>query len=301
MRLLVAGCLAAVGCRIGFDAGATTDASGDGRGAGDAGDAGEISSSAILFVRGGAGTVGLNNTGGDTNACDTNENINGEGWGKLAALLVTLGFTVEERDEGPVTARAPVDLTGLDGYGILVLGSNNFAYAASAADQVESYVRRGGAVLFISDAGWCKTTFDEAPSSDQTFADRFDLVIDQDNRVGTPTTTMRASFAQPAHPVLAGVNSYRSIGTSPISVVDLVADVTPVVLVPATGTVYQNDGPNGTTRPAAAGDGQLVVADVGLGRVAGYFDRDTWTNATLNTLDDKALATNLFEWLAHRL
>ena len=294
--LLVLACAA---CRLGFqdvsDGGPVGDK--DGRGP----DTPGSTSNKVLFIRGGAGTVGLNNAGGDFNACDATEHVNGEGWGSLANLLGSNGFTVVQHLEGPLAARAPADISNLAQYGIVVFGSNNFVYSSADADAVEAFVRAGGAVLFISDAGFGKTTFAEAPTSDQTFAGRFDLVIDQDNGSGVPMTVMRAQFVQPNHPVLVGVLSFQATGTSPITVVDNVADVTPQVLVPVTGNVRNNDAPMGTSRAATAADGALVVAEVGAGRVAAYFDRDTWTNGSLAKNSDTALATNLFRWLQHDL
>jgi hypothetical protein len=306
---LVVVCLVCVagGCgRFGFD---VTDAArgragGDGQvrasdtgiDQGDAGSGAANPSDMVLFVRGGSGTVGLNNTGGDANACDTTDH-GGEGWAALATALGTVGFTVVEHLEGPVAARAPADLSNLDQYGIVVFGSNNFAYTSTDADAVDAYVRAGGAVLFISDAGFCLTNFDEAPNSDQVFATRFDLVIDQDSGVGTPLTVTKTQFAQPNHPILAGVSSFQAIGTSPITVVDNIADVTPQILVPATGQVRNNDAPMGTLRNATAADAALVVAQAGAGRVAAFFDRDVWTTGPLTKADDATLAKNVFRWL----
>jgi len=264
---------------------------------------GSPSATRVLFIRGGPGTAGFMPSDDDQYAADITDATTSNGWGVLAQRLAATGATVEQRIEGPETARAPADLSGLDAFTVIVFGSNNATYTTADADAVEAWVRAGGAALFISDQAFGNESLEEPADSDQTFLDRFDLVMNQD----TPGQVTRTSdqWLVPGHPVLAGVSSFNAAGVSPISVVDNIADVTPLILVAQLGTVHRNDAADGTTTPATASDAAIVVANVGFGRVAAFFDRDILTNPSsanpcnLSTTDNGVLIANLFEWLAN--
>jgi hypothetical protein len=281
---------ALLGCgRIGFDE----------RGSPGDGGADAAPAPRILFVRGGAGTVGYLNGDSDDNLCDVDDTVSARGWGTLRDELVADGFVLDQRMEGPLTAPGPADLSRLADYAVVVFGSNNATYGPGHVDTVAQYVRAGGGALFVSDAGFGRTSYAEAPASDQVFLDRFDLVMLED---ANDVTTLTASqFPDPAHPVLEGVTSIRGDGTSALRIVDFVSDVTPTQIVRKTGLVRVA----GATQAAAANDAAVAVAEVGTGRIAGLFDRDVLANSNANNsgigmASNRALAINLFEWLANR-
>lgn len=272
----------------------------------------------ILFVRGGSGTVG----GSDAELCDLfdfSTTPGNAGFGELGALLVGDGFMVEQASEGPVSSPAPVDLASLPlaQYSVIVFGSNNAVYPASAALLVRDYVAAGGSVLFMSDAIW-GASFGQAPSSDQTFLDLFDLVMNQD--YGSYALSRAAGdfvingVDMGMHPILVGpdgalgtaddVNEFDGAGVSPATVTHLLPNVNPVVLARAKGRIQVNDSPGmGSLRASTQDDGSLVVAELGAGRIACVFDRNTFFNAngggsSLYNLDNRQYAHNLFAWLA---
>ena len=268
----------------------------------------------ILFIRGGLGTAGFL-TGGtqaqrDSQLSDINDTstaTDNNGWGSLASLLRGDGFLITQLSEGRSTNNTPVDLAGtnLSQYNLIVFGSNNASYPKASIDAVESFVRNGGGALFISDANF-GSSYGDAPTSDQQFLNRFGLVMNQD-KVGTPVMTRSGGdFIQADHPILAGVNSFDGEGISVGVRATPPAGATPQVIVRATVsslTRNNNNDTKGSDRTVTTLDGALVVAAVGLGRVAIAFDRNTFFNANgtgtnLGRFDNSRYATNLFEWLA---
>ncbi len=260
----------------------------------------------ILFIRGGAGTGGFLEGGADTQLSDiTNDatTTGNHGWFEFASLLQSEGYTTDQIIEDP---DVPVDLPGmtLDNYALIIFGSNNAAYPTAAVDAVESYVRNGGAALFISDANW-GSDWDDASDSDQPFVGRFGWEMNQDNG----TYRIDASeYLDPTHPILRGVGAFDGEGVTPITVVDTtVPGVTTTILATAEGQVRRNtvDG-QGPTSAATANDAALVVANAGSGRVAGHFDRNTFFNANGagtwlmredGPLNNRLYARNLVRWL----
>lgn len=268
----------------------------------------------ILFVRGGAGTGGFLEGGADEQLSDIHDLSTApgnHGWGQLHLLLRGDGHQVAQVVEGPLGDNTPVDLATLltQDWDVLVFGSNNAEYSAADAQLLADWVCAGGAALFISDANW-GTDWGDAPSSDQVFLDHFDLVMNQDK--GTYALEQATGdFTRPEHPVLAGeaapgdeVSAFDGEGVSPITVVDLLPGVDPVVLAPAEGQMKLNDAQgSGTVVLAGPDDGALVALEMGLGRVAGHFDRNTFFNengagTSLARFDNTRYARNLFAWLA---
>src|SRR5207248_6620316 len=96
----------------------------------------------------------------------------------------------------------------------------------------------------------------------------------------------RRDFVVANHPVLFGVDSFNGEGVSAITVPDVPpAGVTINRIVAMRGKVRNNDGIDpaaqfeGTLRNATAKDASLVLANAGRGRVAAYFDRNSFFNA----------------------
>lgn len=254
----------------------------------------------ILFVRGAAGTGGFISGGADSQLSDLDDAAPtpfNTGYGQLAALLREDGFTVEQVVEG--ADGAPLAELPLASYRVVVMASNNARYEAAAAAQLARYVRDGGGALFISDANW-GLSFDHAPSSDQLFLDHFGLIMNQDGGGFVELTS--ADFVEPAHPILEGVASITGEGVSPCSV----PEGSPAQrLIAARAPVRRNTAPTGPVTEPTAQDASLAVVEVGRGRVACHFDRNTFFNANgggsaLPLADNQRYARNLFAYLAGR-
>lgn len=256
----------------------------------------------ILFVRGAAGTGGFISGGADSQLSDIEDAAPtpfNTGFGQLAALLRDEGFVVEQLIEGAGGAPLPLAELPLDRYRVVVLASNNAGYDGAAAARLERYVREGGGALFLSDANW-GLRFDHAPSSDQPFLDRFGLVMNQDG--GGFVELTAADFVEPAHPILEGVASITGEGVSPCTVPEGSAARR---LVAARAVVRRNTAPTGPVTEPTERDASLAVVEVGRGRVACHFDRNTFFNAngggsSLPLADNQRYARNLFAYLAGR-
>lgn len=277
----------------------------------------------ILFVRGADRSGGFLEGGGDFARTEqlsdiTNAATNGgnHGWFELAEALRGAGYEVQqvleplEADAPPTgpTEGAPLDFAalGLDSYDAVVMGSNNAAYPPDQVDVFESYIRRGGAALFISDANFGGSWAD-APTSDQFFLDRFGWVMQQDR--GTYALRRNdGDFLVPGHPVLVGVDAFDGEGVSPIVLPEQdtapgVASTIVVRAMPGASTRNNDNFPGqGSSRPVGPQDAALAVAFVDSGRIAGHLDRNTFFNqngagTNINRLDNRLYALNLFAWL----
>ncbi len=271
----------------------------------------DASAPTVLFIRGADRSGGFFEAGDDAARTEQLADVfndstasRNHGWGALRATLEREGYEVEQLLEGaeqpgPTEGR-PVDLTAvtLTDYDIVVFGSNNAVYSFAHVDALDDYVRAGGAALFISDANF-GGSWPDAPNSDQQFLDRYGIEVYQD------TGTYRIDdneFTTPDHPVLAGVDAIDGEGVSPFDVGDATVDVT--VLAAAEGNVRLNPGDSqGGTQPAGPDDAAVWVSEVGDGRIAGHFDRNTFFNdngagTDLGRFDNERYAINLFAWLA---
>lgn len=276
----------------------------------------------VLFIRGGSGTGGFLEGGADeqlSDIHDTSTAPGNHGYAELAALLEAEGFVVEQVLEGPAPAGLPVNLQSIDlsQYDVVVFGSNNASYPAAAVDWVVPYVCSGGSALFISDANW-GSGWSDAPSSDQSFLDRFDLVMNQDSGVYVVSRSagdfVIGGVDHGGHPILAGpdgvlgsaddVDDFDGEGVSPATLTHVFPGVEPVVLAKAKQNIHLNDSAgSGSFKPPGVDDGSLVALEYGAGRVACFFDRNTFFNlngagTSLHRWDNAQLAKNLFAWLA---
>ena len=280
-----------------------------------------FSQTRALFIRGGAGTVGFFEGGADEQGASIfNKATNGgnHGWGELAAALRAEGFQLEEATEDPVAATSPfrtptpvpLEAMDLSVYDVIVFGSNNAEYVGAQVDALLSYVNDGGAALFISDANFGQF-WGDAPSSDQAFLERIGWEMNQDQ--GTYALSRSGGdFLVPNHPILDGVASFDGEGVSPITLVDddvlleidgLQVPVRSQILTRAKGSVRRNTGDSqGPSSQDTAADGTLLVAEIGAGRIAGHFDRNTFFNlngagTNIRRLSNEVYARNLFNWL----
>jgi hypothetical protein len=196
----------------------------------------------------------------------------------------------------------------LSRYSAIVFGSNNARYPRETVDAIEGYIRGGGGAMFISDANF-GSTWNDAPDSDQPFLSRFGLTVNQDNGVYA-VTRAGGDFAAPDHPVLDGVDAFDGEGVSPITIpATAPAGVTITRVVGARDRFRRNDGTSaelrfrGSLRPVTDREAALVLANAGAGRVAAYFDRNTFFNANgigtdITNFDNERFARNLFNWVA---
>ena len=251
-------------------------------------------SPSVLFVRGADRSGGFLEADNDAERTEQLADINNlatnngnHGWGQLAGLLRDSGFNVTQIEETVEAGAAstgqtngvavPFETLDLSVYDAIVFGSNNAEYNSAQVSAVDTYIRNGGGALFISDAnfgsGWA-----DAANSDQAFVGQYGLNVYQDQ--GTYALA-GDELLVPDHPILDGVVGFDGEGVSPFEVVGGVEDVDITILARAEGSVRLNDDPNGgrgDSRSAGLNDAALVVAEVGLGRVVGHFDRNTFFN-----------------------
>jgi hypothetical protein len=240
------------------------------------------------------------------------------GWATLATALRGEGFKVEQFIEakgspGPFAGfyqGKPIrfDTLDLTQYAAIVFASNNAHYPRFVVDAVERYVRNGGGAMFIADGNF-GSDWADAPNSDQSFLDRFGVTVNQDNAVVTTLRRGGGDFVAPNHPVLNGVDAFQGEGVSTFVVpVTPPPETTITRLVAARGQTRDNDGADsanrfqGTLRNVNGRDASVVLVNAGAGRVAGFFDRNTFFNAggrgtDITKFDNRQLALNLFDWL----
>jgi hypothetical protein len=275
----------------------------------------------ILFIRGATRSGGFLEGGSvasrDEQLAEINNASTAEGnhgWGTLAQALRDAGFQLEQRIEpkgaeigNGFTSGSPIRFENLDlsRYSAIVFGSNNAKYPKASVDAIARYIHNGGGAIFLADANFGSSWRDSA-DSDQQFLSRFGLTVQQDNGVVTAAGT----FPVPNHPILAGVGAFEGEGVSPITIPTAAPTaITITRIAGTTGQVRNNDGADpsnnfaGSLRPANDRDASLAVVNFGRGRVAAYFDRNTFFNANgkgtdINRLNNRQLALNLFNWVA---
>ena len=222
------------------------------------------------------------------------------GYAQLAGLLMEQqGHNLTElADTDP--AVNPLTLTGLARYDLIVLGSNNRRFSPTEAQTVAAYVSGGGALLALSDSRFGLSpnrplnALGAGELSDNDLLAPFGMAIEHDNYQVVVADSSR--FVSPAHPILRGLTSFKGEGVSLIHVLGAPARI----LVRGDGLLL-TDGQTVTGPDYAI----TAIAQVGRGRVAATFDRNTFFNAgvgsdgtDLSELDNQAYALRLFDWLA---
>ncbi|MEM9886320.1 MAG: T9SS type A sorting domain-containing protein [Bacteroidota bacterium] len=257
----------------------------------------------ILFIRGGNGTGGFLEGGTDDQLSDITDfstNNRNRGWGEFANALESEGYQLTQLIEQP---NVPIDLTSINisQYDVVVFGSNNATYSTASIDELENYVRSGGAALFISDANF-GSNWGDAPDSDQDFLDRFGWTMNQDQGTYAINTV---DFLVPNHPIFDNVASFDGEGVSPITLSDSnVTGVSSTILANAKDVVRRNNRMGrGRSEMPTANDAAIIIATVDQGRIAGHFDRNTFFNLNgagtdINRLSNEQYAINLINWLS---
>ena len=249
---------------------------------------------------------------------DTSTSEGNSGWGTLAAELRDAGFTVSQISEtkervedgsGFVRGR-PVRFETMDlsPYAAIVFGSNNARYEAAQVAAIDNYIRGGGSALFISDANF-GSNWRDAADSDQAFVGGYGLIVNQDAAAPTNTRGGGDGFVELEHPILDKVGVITSEGVSALTLPGVApAGVTLTRVIAASGQIRNNNGVDaakqfeGTLRPVTEKDAALVVGTVDRGRIAGYWDRNTFFNenglgADITEYGNRIFAVNLLQWL----
>ena len=275
----------------------------------------------ILFIRGADRSGGFLEANSDFQRTEHladifNASTSGgnHGWNELRLALEGAGFTVSQiveplEDDAPKTGQTeglaiPFEEMNLTQYDVLVFGSNNAFYETAGIDAIESYIRAGGAAIFISDANF-GSDWADASNSDQHFLDRFGLIMHQDQGTYAIDST---EFLDPGHPVFVDVESFDGEGVTPIEVGTLTMGVEVEFLALAEGNTRLNEEPfgnnnQGPSRPSGPNDAALLCATADYGRVIGHFDRNTFFNlngagTNINRLSNQQFAINLFQYAA---
>jgi hypothetical protein len=277
----------------------------------------------VLFVRGADRSGGFLEATTDFQRTEQLSDINNastsagnHGWKQLADRLRDQGYRLTQITETVEPGAAATGQTmgravnfaamNLSEYELIVLGSNNAVYNQASVNAIENYVRNGGGVLFISDGNF-GSSWRDSPDSDQQFLNRFGVVVNQDNgRYALERTA--GDFALPNEPVLFGVNAFDGEGVSPAVIPQTAPDGVSLRRVSgARGITWNNDGTSsansfqGSARAVRSDDASLILGNAGAGRLAVYFDRNTFFNANgagtdITRFDNRQFATNLFNW-----
>lgn len=272
----------------------------------------------VLFVRGADGTGGLGQgsvqqrTAHLSDIHDVSTQPNNHGFGELANLLRSDGFTVSQWIESNGTLTPSL----LAPHRVVVFGSNNRTYSNTEIAAFHAWIDAGGSALFVSDANW-GPDWSAAPRSDNQLAARYGVELHQDSASGVPVMARATAgrFTQPDHAVLSGfdgsggapdVHAFEGEGVSFSSAQRPSAGWVNGVLVTATGfqvrQMTQNGSP-GALVAAGPRDGAVVVAQKDDSIVMTFFDRNTFfnrngTGSDLHQRDHRQLALNLFRFLA---
>jgi len=212
-------------------------------------------------------------------------------------LLDQQGHNFDElQDTDP--AVNPLTLQVLKPYDLVVLGSNNRRFSSKEAAVVASYVNGGGSILALSDSRFGLSpdpqhnALGAGELSDNDLINQFGLRLEHDNYVTVDADASR--FVTPTHPILSGITSFRGEGVSLIKRLGPPAQI----LVRGNNLPLTNGDLTDDTYAITA------IAQVGRGRVAATFDRNTWFNAGVGSdgtdigeLDNRRYAYTLFDWL----
>jgi hypothetical protein len=228
-------------------------------------------------------------------------NTGRNGYAQLVAYLADQqGHNFEElQDTDP--AVNPLTLQVLKPYDLVVLGSNNRRFSSKEAAVVASYVSEGGSILALSDSRFGLSPDREHNAlgagelSDNDVINQFGLRIEHDNYMTVDADATR--FVTPTHPILSGVSSFRGEGVSLIKRLGPPAQI----LVRGNNLPLTNGDLTDDTYAITA------IAQVGRGRVAATFDRNTWFNAGVGSdgtdigeLDNRRYAYTIFDWLVRQ-
>jgi len=213
------------------------------------------------------------------------------GMSQFATALQQVGFTCTEALDASVTLNA----TTLNPYKVLILGSNNRRFTAAEQAAVATWVNAGGGLVAWCDAafGWANggVNSSDGLNSDNDLTQQFGMRFLHDNGSGVFTLSQWAVNHYINNFNKNGGISVRVEGVSPVRTS---APATILANMPPGSVLNSLDG------PLTAADAAMSVAKPGSGRVACFFDRNTFWNAgegtNLSEVDNKLFAQRLILW-----
>jgi hypothetical protein len=215
---------------------------------------------------------------------------------RTQVLEAELGLAV---DEFILTADAVISSGLLAPYVIIVLGSNGRTLQTGEVAALTQYMSDGGAMLVYADFQYGPDNW----NSDNVFLKQFGIEVFPDNF--QPTTQITDIVG--SHPIMDGVRSFATEGSSQFLITEPARAVTTVLSrcapLDRSGCALQEPE---RVRVGSNDDVACTwVRAVGRGRLAGTCDRNTFHNGpgigtALSEFDNRRYATNLFRWLAGR-
>ena len=239
------------------------------------------------------------------------------GMSQFKTEIESQGFTITEAYDQSIT----LDAAFLAGYDILIFGSNQKTWSAAEAAALDVWVRAGGAVWGYSDSAFGGAFNNPAPAgiNNEQGRDSMNILFAQFGMQfytdqGGPGIDVVNDY-ELAHPINNNeLNSsapdfieFEGEGCSPVRIDpnwpqkqtgDAVFQLARWQDNGVDKNVTDVDLPNGINAQLNCA---LAVSQVGLGRVVGYFDRNTfWNNGPgthINNKDHKALVRGIINWL----
>ncbi|MFC6940813.1 DUF4350 domain-containing protein [Salinirubellus sp. GCM10025818] len=223
------------------------------------------------------------------------------GLSEFRAELESAGFTPEERYDAETTLSASF----LEGYDVVVLGSNQHRFTDEERRAVGDWVEDGGGLVAWSDSafgghynqvGVCNPA---GSRSDNDLTTQFGMTFLRDNGAGRYQVEEYTQDHFLNDGDSDGGVVFRGEGVSPVRVSSPATVLAPLQSGPLGGKlrVCEEDRPYQPERDAA-----LAVASVGSGRVVGTFDRNTFWNdgegTSLSEVDNREYALRLVRWAA---
>lgn len=223
------------------------------------------------------------------------------GLSEFADVVEGAGLEPVERYDAETTLSRSV----LDGFDVVVLGSNQHRFESDEADAVGEWVSDGGGLLAWSDSafggdyrevGVCNPA---GSQSNNDLTEQFGMTFLRDNGAGNYRVRRYTEDHYLNDGDADGGVVFRGEGVSPVRVSRPAEVLAKLQSGGLDGRleVCDRDAPFEPDR-----DGALAVATVGDGRVVGTFDRNTFWNGGAGTniseADNRAFVGRLVGWLA---
>ncbi|MER2998976.1 malectin domain-containing carbohydrate-binding protein [Pontibacter populi] len=216
------------------------------------------------------------------------------GMSQFKSALEEVGFVLEESLDASIV----LDATKLNNYKVLILGSNNRRFSATEKTAVDAWVKAGGGIIAWSDAafgfedGGINSTV--GATSDNDLMQQFGMQFLRDNGEG--------AFALNQWNVNHYINKFNknagvTIEAEGASPVRTSSPATILAYMPADKAKL-----NSLDGPLTPADAAMAVANIGSGRVVGFFDRNAFWNSGdgtyLSKVDNKVFAQRMLLWVS---
>jgi hypothetical protein len=232
------------------------------------------------------------------------------GFSSFAEAIRELGYTVQQAYDRQVT----LDERTLAEVDVLILGSNNRLFTEAEAEALERWVRSGGGLIAWSDSAMggdhSKVGLGNpvGRDSNNSLTERFGMhfLVDTGHDYSGPANkTPGVGITQWERP--HALNNHETDGLAEQGLVVYGEGVSPVRIRPPAVMLarLQNRGQIGVgkvDRPyQPERDAAVAVAEIGDGRVIGYFDRNTFFNrggpgTDLTEVSNRAFAQRMVLW-----